>query len=279
MAQSATPVSSFPDRDRLSVVTAVIVLAYALARFVEIPSREFTATLFGSSIGVELNGQVALLLMIAALISTGSETLIRSHPRAENGYGRNALHWILPGAASLALGLWLNLAPIGPVWWLGLALSAFLLVLVLVAEYTVVDPNDPAYRAAALGLTALTFIVALALFGWIRFTGARAALSATATAFLSALLALRLLMLNGGAFGRSALYSGVVGFVLAQAMWALNYWRVTPTGAGLLLLVLFYVAQGLAQQHLVGQLTRRALIEFGVVGLIGAVIALSLARP
>lgn len=279
MAQTA-PARYFPDRDRLSIVTAVIVLAYALARFVDIPAREYKATLFGSTIGVEMNGQLMLLLMVAALISTGSETLIRSHPRSESGYGRNALHWILPGATSLALGLLLNLAPIGPVWWLGLAISACLLVIVLVAEYTVVAPVDPAYRAASLGLTALTFIVALTLFGWIRFTGTRAALSATGAAMLAALLALRLLMLNGAAFGRGLIYSGVVGLVVGQAMWALNYWRVTPTSAGLLLLVLFYVLQGLAQQHLTGQqITRRTIVEFAVVGVIGAVIALSFAKP
>lgn len=260
------------------MITAVIVLAYALARFVELPPREISARLFGSSIGIEINSRLLLLVMVAALISTGSETLIRSHPRAEPGYGRNALHWILPGWTALGLGLLLELAPTDPVWWLGLAFSAFFLVIVLVTEYTTVDPDDPAYRSVSLGLTALTYIVALALFGWARFTGTRAALSATFTAALAGLLSLRLLMLSGGAFARSLMYSGTVGLVVGEAMWALNYWRVTPIGAGLLLLVIFYVLHGLLQQHLTGQLTRRTAIEFGVVGLAGAVIAVALAR-
>ena len=279
MAQSVTPLRHFPNRDRLSVITAVIVLAYALARFIELPSREISAVLFGSKIGLELNGQLILLLMVAALISTGSETLIRSHPRAETGYTRNALHWILPGCTALGLGLLLVLAPLGPIWWLGLVISAFLLVLVLVAEYTVVDPEDPAFRSAALGLTALTFIVALALFGWVRFTGTRAALSATFTAALAGLLSLRLFMLNGSTFGRSLMGSGMVGLVLGEAMWALNYWRMRPTGAGLLLLVIFYSLQGLLQQHLAGQLTRRTVLEYTIIGVIGMVIAFGLANP
>ena len=261
------------------MITAVIVLAYALARFAELPARQLSANLFGSSIGLELNGQLMLLIMVAALISTGSETLIRSHPKAESGYSRNALHWILPGWTALALGLMLELAPTGPVWWLGMALSAFLLVLVLVTEYTVVDPDDPAYRLASLGLTALTFIVALALFAWVRFTGTRAALSATFTAAMAGLLSLRLFMLNGGALSRSAMCAGIVGLVVGEAMWALNYWRVTPTGAGLLLLVLFYVLHGLLGQHLIGQLTRRTIIEYAAVGAIGAGIAVALANP
>ena len=111
MAQVTT--RHFPDRDRLSVVTAVIVLAYALARIVELPSRLLSATLFGSSIGFELNGQVIILLMVAALISTGSDTLIRSHPRFARESMRTFAHWILPGGTALALGLLLNLAPSG----------------------------------------------------------------------------------------------------------------------------------------------------------------------
>jgi hypothetical protein len=269
----------FPDRDRLSVITAVIVLAYALARFAELPSREISAVLFGSRLGIELNGQLLLLLMVAALISTGSESLIRSHPKSVHSYARTAAHWILPGWTALGLGLLLELAPNGPLWWLGLAVSAFFLVVVLVAEYTVVDPSDPAYRTASLGLTALIFIVALALFGWARYTGTRAAISSTFTAIMAGLLALRLFLLNGGTFGRSLTYSSVIGLVLGEAMWALNYWQVTPTGAGLLLLVMFYVMQGLLQQHLMGTLNRRTVIEYSVVGAIGLTIAFVLAKP
>jgi hypothetical protein len=279
MASTTTSIRHFPDRDRLSVITAVIVLAYALARFVELPSREISAVLFGSKIGFELNGQLMLLLMVAALISTGSETLIRSHPRAEIGYRRNALHWIVPGWTALGLGLLLELAPTGPVWWLGLAVSAVFLVMVLVAEYTVVDPADAAYRVASLGLTALAFIVALALFAWIRYTGTRAALSATFTAIIAGSLGLRLLMLNGATFGRSTIYASVIGLVIGEAMWAFNYWQLAPTGAGLLLLVLFYLIHGLSQQHLTAQLNRRVVIEYVVVGVVGVIIALVLARP
>ncbi len=277
MAQGAT--RHFPDRDRLSVVTAVIVLAYALARIVELPSRALSATLFGSSIGIELNGQVIILLMVAALISTGSDTLIRSHPEFARESMRTFAHWILPGGTALALGLLLNLAPVGPVWWLGLAVSALLLVTVLVAEYTVVDQSDPAYHVAAFGLTALTYIVAMTIFGWTRYVGARAALSATGIALAAGLLALRLFILGGAGLRRSAVFAGVIGLVCGEAMWALNYWRVTPVGAGLLTLVLFYTLHGVANQHLTGQVTRRVVIEYAIVGLIGGIAGLILAAP
>jgi hypothetical protein len=273
------PTRHFPDRDRLSVITAVVVLAYTLARVAQFPVREFSTVLFQSKIGIELNGQLILLMLVAVLISTGTETLIRSHPKAATGYARNAVHWILPGWTALMLGLVLELAPTGPIWWLGMAISALFLVVVLITEYIVVDSDDPAYRFAAFGLTALTFIVALALFAWVRYIGNRAALSATLTAAMAGLLSLRLFILNGGAWRQIIPYAAIVGLVAGQAMWALNYWRVTPTGAGLLLLVIFYVLHGLLQQKLNGQLARRALIEYLIVGAIGGGIALAIADP
>lgn len=280
MIEHSTPASHFPDRDRLSIITAVILLAYALARFVELPSRQISAILFGSSIGIEIDGQVILLLMVAALISTGSDTLIRSHPKFTASFPfAAALHWVLPGATALSLGLLLNLAPQGPVWWLGLVISALLLVLVLVVEFIVVDPGDRNFRAATFSLTALSYIVALAIFGWLRYTGTRTALSGTSTAALAAVLALRLFILNGASFPRSVIFAAVVGLVCGEAMWGLNYWRVTPVGAGVLALVLFYALHGLAQQHLLGQLTRRVVVEFAVIGAIGGAVGLILASP
>jgi hypothetical protein len=65
-----------------------------------------------------------------------------------------------------------------------------------------------------------------------------------------------------------------VGLVSAEAVWALGYWRVTPGSAGLLAMIPFYLAVGLVQQHLAGQLTRRIWVEYGVIGGAGLIIAL-----
>jgi hypothetical protein len=62
--------------------------------------------------------------------------------------------------------------------------------------------------------------------------------------------------------------------VVAEAVWALNYWRVAPGSAGLLAMIPFYLAVGLAQQHLSGGLTRRIWLEYIVVGAVGMAIAL-----
>jgi hypothetical protein len=262
-----------PSRDRLSVLTAVIILAYTLSRLLDFPTRLIGVTVFGSPLGVELNGRGLMLVLVAALISAGADTLIRSHPAFESRSRPTVIHWILPAAAALVLGGALNLAPDGPVWWLGLGLSAVALLVVLVAEYVVVDRADPAWELAALGLAAAAYALALLGFTVLYGLGARAAISATLGGLLAAALALRLFRLRAVEGARASLYAGVVGLITAEALWAVSYWRITPVSAGLLAMIPFYLAAGLAQQHLAGRLTRRLWIEYGLVGALALLIA------
>ncbi len=264
-----------PSRDRLSVLTAVILLAYALTRVLDLPSRALGTTLFGSALGFELNGRVLMLLLVAALISAGSDTLIRSHPALlGQPHPPTLLHWIMPGLTALALGNLLNRAPDGPLWWLGLGLSALVLLAVLIAEYTVVDRQDPAWDVAALGLTALAYGLALVLFVLLHNLSARAIISATAGGVAAAALALRLFALKDTPLARAGLYAAVVGLIVAEATWAINYWRVSSNSAALMSLIPFYLSVGLAQQHLVGRLGRAIWLEYAVVGGLGLLIAL-----
>ena len=272
------PARHLPQSDRLSVLTAVIILAYALTRVLDLPSRAVHTTLFGSALGFDLNGQFLMLVLVAALISAGSDTVVRSHPRlADKPHQTTVTHWILPGASALVLGAALNLLPDGLLWWLGLAVSALVLITVLIAEYVVVDRADPAWDVAALGLTALAYALALVLFALLRSLSERAVISASIAGLMAGALALRLFMLKDVPVGRAALYAVVVGLVSAESTWALSYWRVTAASVGLLAMVPFYLAAGLSQQHLAGQLSRRIWIEYAVVGGLGLAVALAYA--
>lgn len=265
----------FPNRDRLSVLTAVILLAFALTRFLDLPTRVVRTSFFGSALGFEINGPVLMMVLVGALISAGSDTLIRSHPKlAGRPAERTVIHWILPGATALVLGAVLNRAPDGPLWWLGLALTAVALIGVLVAEYIVVDRADAAWDIAALALTALAYALALVLFALLRSLSARALISATVGAGVAGSLAMRLFALKGVPLLRAGLYAMVVGVITAEAIWAINYWRVAATSAGLLAMIPFYLSVGLAQQHLTGRLDRRVWIEYAVVGGLGLLIAM-----
>jgi hypothetical protein len=275
-------VRNLPDRDRLSVLTAVILLAFALTRFIDLPTRSITTTLLGSPLGIELNGRVMMLMLVAVLISAGSDTVIRSHPRlGTQPKSRTLVHWVLPGTTTLVLAAVLNRAPNGPLWWLGLALSAVALMLVLVAEYVAVDPTDPGFELASLGLTALAYTVALVLFALLRSVSTRAIIAAPIGGLVAAALTARLLNLRSAlaavAGGRVLLYATVVGLVAGETLWAVNYWRVSPSTAGLLAMIPFYLGVGLAQQHVNGRLSARVWVEYIVVGMLGLAIALAYA--
>lgn len=264
-----------PSRDQLSVITAVIVLAYALARFLNLPVRPLATMLFGSALGFDLSGAFLMLVFAAALISAGSEMLIRSHPHfAGQPARRTLIHWIVPGATALVLGATLNHAPNDQAWWVELGFSVIALVVVLIAEYLVVDPADPRRDAAALALTTLAYLLALVLFILLRHLGARAAISATIGGTVAAALALRLFALKFAPLWRAALYAAFVGLICSETLWALNYWNISASGSALLTLLPFYVSVGLVGQHLSGHLTRRIWIEFGIVGSAMLVISL-----
>lgn len=260
------------------MLTATIVLAYALARFIDLPARVWHTTLLGSSIDIRVDGPFLILLCVAALISAGSETLMRSHPylaqRPEVGAVQ---HWVLPGAMALALGTALNRARDEQLWWLVLGASVLAVLAVLVAEYMAVDPEDSRRDIAVLLITALTYALALIIFALTYSLSYRAIVSASLSGIASSLLAWRWLQLRSPNSHQTWRYAGLIGLICAETFWALTYWRLTPGAAALLATVPFYVSLGVAQQHLTGTLSRRVWLEYGVVSLIGLAIALGYA--
>lgn len=269
----AAPMASSPaapDRDRLSVITAVILLAYALARFVDLPARSVGFNLFGSPLEIQLNGTLLLNLLSAALISTGSDALFRGHPALQAAPTRSvAVHWILPGLSALALGSMLARAPDGPAWWAGLALAALALMGVLVAEFFVIDPTDPRHEVARLGLVLITYALAALLFALVRAVGLRAALSIGAAGAGSALLAFRLFLLHDVRARESAAPALAIGLALAEMNWAIAYSRLNAIASALLLLVAFHAGVGLLMQASKNVLSRRTLVEYGISACVG----------
>jgi hypothetical protein len=62
------------------------------------------------------------------------------------------------------------------------------------------------------------------------------------------------------------LLSLTVGFVLVQALWALNYWSAPFLLGGAMLLVIFYVITGMLQIALSESKSRRGYWEYAIIG-------------
>jgi hypothetical protein len=131
--------------------------------------------------------------------------------------------------------------------------------------YYTIDPFARGYRRARLGMNALTYAVALVLFLLVYRSRARSIVSATEIMLVSGLLALELLRGSGRPMLMITLYAGITGLLLGQVTWVLNYWRLASLTGGLVLLVVFYDVVGLAQSALQGRISRRVIIEYGLI--------------
>jgi len=247
-----------PDTGRLSMLAATIMLAYTLARFVDLPERELAVQLPGLYLSVLINEQTVVALVVAGLMATGADWLVRGHPAYR---GHSTLeHWLLPALTAWVIGLPLFQLPNNPLWWIGFILGGLLLVLVLIAEYIVVDPDDLRYPPAAAGLTAISFALYLVLAAALRFSELRLVMLLPALALAGGLVGLRALHLR--LRGRWAyLPAGMVALVTAQLAAALHYWPLSPVSFGLALLGPAYALTTLLGNLAEGEPVRQAVVE------------------
>lgn len=283
-------------RDRASVMIWVVLMGLAAQRFLVLPERAFTSEILGSPITLTITANTILAVLLTGLAATGTEAVVRAHPKGEpapntrvrrreyagsatpvrppvlDAQERAALisrsHWVYwgaPVALVLVAIFLLPLAPSAGYWVLGLIAAGVTLGLALAGIYYTIDPFQRGYRRARLGMNALTYAVALLLFLVVYRTRTRSVLSATEVLLVSSLLAMELLRGSDRPTILVALYATITGLVLGQATWALNYWRLDSLTGGLVLLVLFYDVVGLSQHALHGRIRRRIVLEYALI--------------
>ena len=268
-----------PGRQRLSAFVGLILLSLVLAQFIELPTRTFAINVFGSELGMDLSAGWLIAVLLAGLVCTGTDALVRTHPRVQElGLRFTFVYWILPGLMGLAAARLLSEAPTRIIWAAGLAATGLLFVVVLIAEYTTVDPLAPVYPQARLFLNIVAYALAFTLFILVYQTRGRSLITATAMLVISFALALDLLWGTEAAPGHKTMLAATVGMILGESSWAMNYWQISAWSGGILLMLIFYVMTGLAQQHLQGKLSRRVLVEFLVVA-IGGIVVLMVFQP
>jgi len=253
-------------RDRVSVLVWVVLVGLAAQRLLTLPTVAIAGELLGSPVTLTITADVLLGLILAGLVASGAEAVVRAHPLGQSD--EIGPHWLSWGAPIAVVGVALLLLPLAPsrLYWLaGLILTGSALGLSLAGVYYTVDPFGQGYRRARLTMNALTYSIALVLYLVVYRTRVRSIVSATEVMLISALLALELLRGSRRPTWQVTVYAGVVGLVLGEATWALNYMRLQSLTGGLLLLLLFYNLVGLAQHAVQGRISRRVLIEFGLI--------------
>jgi hypothetical protein len=263
------------DRDRLSVLMAVILLGSALFRFIELPEQVWELEPLGSPLEVHVTGTWLLITLMIGLACTGTNLILHGHPHVEQNPGRPIyVSWILPGVMAGLSAHLLTRISTWPLWIGGLTLAGVSISLVISAEYRAVSPDTPGYPLARLALNVLAYLLTFILFTLIYYTRTRSLVTATLTLFTATLLALDLLSVAEVKFRRVLLFAGIVGLTIGQSTWALNYWQVSAWTGGLLLLLIFYISVNIAHQHILERLNVSILVEFAVVAVIVLTIIL-----
>ena len=262
-------------RDRASVVAALVVLGLILAAFLQVPAWTYNLTVLGSPLTVRISQTALMAMLLVGITCTGTDAIVRSHPTARRIEARYSfVTWTLPALTVLLATVLLPEAGSRLYQLIGYVATGLILILVISAEYYTVDPAGPRYLVARVSLNAWAYLLAAVVCVLIYSAKARSLIWATGVTLVSTLLALEFLRSAGRSFSRTALYAAIAGLCTGEIVWAMNYWRISGVTGGLILLLGFYAATGLANQQLQGRLTRRVLIEYAVVTLLGLVVLL-----
>jgi hypothetical protein len=263
------------DHNRLSVLVAVLLLGSLLFRFIELPEHTWRLEALGSPLEIHVTGTWLLTTLMIGLVCTGTNLVLHDHPHLGEQPGRPIyITWILPGVMAGLCAYLLNHISPWPVWIGGLIVAGIGIGLVVSAEYAAVSPEDPGYPTARLALNMLAYLLAFALFTLIYQSRTRSLVTATVMLLAATLLALDLLSVADVQFRRVVLFASIVGLIIGETTWILNYWQISAWSGGVLLLLAFYFTVNVAHQHLLERLNKSALAEFAIVAAIVLTIVL-----
>src|SRR5512135_2240495 len=110
-----------PDPARVSVLTAAVLLAFALTRVIVAPHLDLHIPLGKLNLNFAFNLITLVVLLAAGVTAAGVDWLLRTHPSLEKGETRE--HWLLPTLTVFMIGIALYTLPKTAVWWLGFGLG------------------------------------------------------------------------------------------------------------------------------------------------------------
>jgi len=238
-------------------------ITYTLLRIVILPAMRLDVSIFGIFIEINIDTQFIMLVLAAMLTAAGADWLIRSHPDFQDN-GTTASHWIIPGLAALGAGAILSGIPEGLALWISLPVTSIMLMAVLVAEFVVHDPRDTRRRPAGVILTGLSYLLLLGVFYVIQAASLRAAFAVPIGFLASTAVVWRLLNLTQP--GKPVLvYAAAIGGCIAELVWALHYWPMSPLQSALFISVAAYAGNSIADAVIGETLNRSRWFELGLV--------------
>ena len=232
--------ATLPNIERLSIVAATIMLAFALTQLVSFPEQSFSFVVFGIAVDLLIDFSTATIALTVLLAAAGVEWLIQSHPEKSRYSNRWAYmrHWIVPVFTALVIGVTLNTFVGSLTWWAVYILGSLLLFAVFVAEYNVVIADDYRNPLATVGLTALSFVLYLILAIGVFSANLRLYIRLPLLGLGAMMVISRSLFLRLGKW--HILWAIVNTMILAEIVVGFHYLPLSPMQSGLLLVGVAY---------------------------------------
>lgn len=233
-------------------------------------------TILGLSAFLRLEPPVSwlFLLSLVAAVTVGSDRLWLEASTPQPKLLPLRLPWLLPGLSLTSSALFLRQMTGGLLLIPGLLVAGLLLILVLLGESRAHWPVVHHAFVGKLLLSLSNFVIAFSFFVALRALFPELPFTALATGATSGVLAFQFLREEGVPLTRRGIYAGVLGLIFGEIAWGLRYWPLRSVEAGLVLLLLYYPAVGMAQSHVVQKLTRKVAVEFATVSLLGLLFIL-----
>lgn len=250
---------------RMGTLVSVLLLGLALSHFVGLPTNIVSFVAFGSPTTLYISTAWIMGGMLVLLTIAGVYSLV--HSQEEKSSPLYSLAFAgLPSVVILIVLFFLRLLADRLFFVSGLASAGLLLALIFVGQYHTMGERNSLW--ARWGLNIVVYGAAIFFYALIYGLRTRSLLSATGISLVSGALALELLRGEGGG-RRTWLYALVVGLLMGEVVWILNYWGVTALAGGSLLLLVFYLFTGLARQWLEDVIGRRVVVEFALIAVLG----------
>jgi hypothetical protein len=263
-----------PNRDRISIVIATILLAYALTQLVSSPGQTIPISIGGIYLPLNLNFSNIVALAVALITASGTDWILRDHP--ELGENSTIPNLLLPATTSWVVYISMNNLGDTPLRWLIFIGGGIFLLVVILAEWTVLSSDSMQRPLAQILLSALAFMLMLALL--ITVISAKQRLfitlpTITLAAFALSTRVIRLRIHSGVVFPLAAAST----LVTVQLAAVLHYLPIDPLSASLLLFGGLYATVNFSINFENNHDLRRALFEAGAPLIILVLIALWLA--
>ncbi len=216
-----------------------------------------------------------LLLVLVAIAGFGLDFVLRQYIVDEPGdVTETAVYLIMPILTVIATGISLEHILDG-FWALPVAISVTPAVGAIFYMLCVsLDNPSPITQTARIVLNAAVYLVAFAFYSLTYEFDLGVIESGFVVGLASALLTPEILRESEDNIYRLATYGAVVGYVMAQARWALDFTPLDGLLGAAFLLTSFYVVTGLLQHYFARRLNWQSTSEFATTALVALFVIL-----